>query len=328
MTASNRPQKVTVRIPATTANLGPGFDALGLALTLYNRFELEPLPAGYEVETMPGAGAVMGDLARQLPRGADNLVIQAAQETWRTIGRDPTGWRVRISPEIPLGSGLGSSATAIVGGVVAANALAGGPLSEKELLQIAVRLEGHADNVTPALLGGFTVVVTDDAPQGAAGDAVGDSAPVWQRFVVDHVEVVVAMPDEPLATGRSRRALPDMVRHGDAAFNVGRASLLTAAMAAGDASVMAAALADRLHQPYREQLVPGFADVVRAARREGALGAVLSGAGPSVVAFIPAGARTEPIGIAMVAAFREAGIGAHWLALRPDGHGAVIEHIE
>jgi len=321
------PTSVTVRVPATTANLGPGFDALGMALSLYNRFEVTRLPSGYEVETLaPGGAAAKRDVSAQLPQGADNLVIRAAEATWRSLGLAPAGWRVRVAAEIPLGSGLGSSATAIVGGVVAANALAGNRLSEDELLKIAVRLEGHADNVTPALLGGFTVVATtDDANEGAGDDAGDGPSVLWQRFAVDHVDVVVAVPDEPLATGRSRQALPAMVPHADAAFNVGRASLLTAAMAAGDVSVLAAALADRLHQPYREALVPGFADVVRAARREGALGAALSGAGPSVVAFIPAGSRAEPIGIAMVTAFREAGIGAHWLALKPDRDGAVVE---
>lgn len=326
MNTQRGPQKVTVRVPATTANLGPGFDALGLALALYNRFEVEPLPEGYVVEMVPGTGGAQREL-RQLPRGADNLVVQAVRETWKTIGLPPGGWRVRIAADIPLAAGLGSSATAIVGGVVAANALAGDPLSQEELLQIAIRLEGHADNVAPALLGGFTVVVADDVSEQPAADGISGT-PVWLRFVVEHIEAIVAVPDQPLATGRSRGALPDTVSHRDAAFNVGRASLLTAAMASGDLSAVAAALTDRLHQPYREQLVPGFSDVVQAARREGALGAVLSGAGPSVVALVPAGTRPEPIGIAMVAAFREAGIGAHWLALKADRHGAVIEHFE
>lgn len=325
---------VAVRVPATTANLGPGFDALGMALSLYNRFEVERLPAGYVVETAPPAGAAAGAVpgagaGAQLPQGADNLVIQAAETAWRAMGLPPSGWRVRVRAEIPLGSGLGSSATAIVGGVVAANALAGGRLSREEMLDIAVRLEGHPDNVTPALLGGFTVAVMDGPPGGpdpaARGGPAREPSVVWQRFEVRHVDVVVAVPDQPLATGRSRRALPETVPYADAVFNVGRASLLTAAMAAGDAAAMAVALEDRLHQPYRAPLVPGFYDVVRAARREGAIGAALSGAGPSVVAFVPAGARAEPIGIAMVAAFREAGIGAHWLALRPDAEGAVIE---
>lgn len=317
------PDKVTVRVPATTANLGPGFDALGLALTLYNRFEVRRLPRGCEVEVAAGPAWSGGDPAAQLPQGADNLVIRAAQATWDAIGLPACGWRVRAMVDVPLRSGLGSSATAVVGGVVAANALAGSPLSSEQLLQIAVDLEGHADNVTPALLGGFTVAAVDRRADEGGGRT--HLRVIWRRFEVDHVDVVVAVPDRTLATARSRQALPDVVSHADAVFNVARASLLTAAMATGDTSALAAALSDRLHEPYRAALVPGYADVVRAAVRAGALGAVLSGAGPSIIAFVPTGAPTGPIGGAMTAAFRRAGIDARWLALKPDRRGAVVE---
>lgn len=320
-------RKVTVRVPATTANLGPGFDSLGLALTLYNRFEVERVAEGCDAQVAAGTWAHT-ELARQLPGGADNLVIQAAQATWNVLGLPPGGWRVRTTIDVPLGSGLGSSATAIVAGIVAANALAGNPLPADELLKLATRLEGHADNVAPALLGGFTVVVVDRGSRDTTtGQGAEDMRIVWQRSEPEQFEVVVAVPDEALPTARSRQALPETVPHADAAFNVARASLLTAAMMTGDSAALAAAMADRLHEPYRAGLVPGFFEVVAAARREGALGAALSGAGPSVVAFLPAGAAPEPVGIAMTDAFRAAGIGARWLALKPDHRGAVIEQI-
>lgn len=302
--------RVQVRVPATTANLGPGFDALGLALSLYNRFEVQLLDSGYEVEAT-------GVEAEFMPTGADNLVVQAAEAAWAAAGLPATGWRVRLQPEIPLGGGLGSSATAIVAGIVAANELAGGVLSLQEMLQLATKLEGHPDNVAPALLGGLTIVVST-----GAGEVC------WERIDVHGIDVVVAVPDQPLSTGRSRKALPETVSHTDAVFNVGRASLLTAAFANRNLDAVAVALDDRLHQPYRAGLVPGFADVVTAAIREGALGAVLSGAGPSVAAFVPEGMDGEPVGIAMTAAFREASIGAHWLVLHPDEEGAVVEEFE
>lgn len=328
---NTRPRKVTVRVPATTANLGPGFDALGLALTLYNHFEVEPLPSGVEVELVPGENNLTFS-ADALPPAADNLVIKAAHTTWNALGLPPTGWRVRITANIPMGSGLGSSATAIVAGAVAANALAGHVLSTSELLHIAAGIEGHPDNVVPALLGGYTVVVSDESASDTDdGDITGtranldSTALTWQRFAVDHVEVVVAIPDMTISTARARQALPQSVPHADAVFNVGRASLLTAAMAAANTSALAAALADKLHEPYRKALVPGFDDVVRAARLRGALGAALSGAGPTVVAFIPKGANAEAVGAAMVAAFDDAGVSARWLALKPDNAGTVIE---
>lgn len=299
--------RVVVRVPATTANLGPGFDVMGMALSLYNRFEVQLLESGYEVETAGGEADLM-------PRGADNLVVQAAEATWKAAGMDATGWKVRLWPEIPLGGGLGSSATAIVAGVIAANELAGRVLSRQAMLRLATELEGHPDNVAPALLGGLTIVVNTE-----------DGDVCWERVDVQGVDVVVAVPDEPLSTGRSRMALPDTVSHEDAVYNVGRAALLATALGTRNYEAVAVALDDRLHQPYRAQLVPGFADVVTAAAREGALGAFLSGAGPSIAAFVRRGMDAQPVGIAMTAAFREVGIGAHWLVLQPDTDGAVIE---
>ncbi|HLT59406.1 MAG TPA: homoserine kinase [Limnochordales bacterium] len=314
------PGRVRVRVPATTANLGPGFDALGMALSLFNYFDVELGPDGCQVDAE-------GEAAGQVPRGEDNLVIQAAQAVWARTGRPPTGWRVRVRAEIPFGCGLGSSASAIVGGAVAANVLAGEPLSTGELLAIAAGLEGHADNVTPALVGGFTVVAAG-GPR-AAGEEDGgpaDSSRVaWVRLPARGLQAVVAIPAVQLPTRESRRRLPEQVRFQDAAFNVGRASLLVAAVATGDTDALAAALEDRLHQPYRAALVPGFHQVVQAAKAAGALGAVLSGAGPAVLALVPREEPAPAIGEAMAQAFRAAGVEARWMALAPDDTGARVE---
>lgn len=307
----SRPSEVRVRVPATTANLGPGFDTLGMALTLYNDFEVQLLD--------PEQGIVVeatGPEADMVPTGPDNLVVQGLRAVWQAAGMPDAGWRVRVDTEIPFGGGLGSSATAIVGGVVAANALAGEPLSHRTLVELATKVEGHPDNVAPALLGGVTVVVQEE-----------DGDVHWQRLPVQGLQVIVALPDQPLSTGRSRKALPDTVPYKDAVFNVGRVGFLVAALATGATEQLAVALDDRLHQPYRARLVPGFEDVVAAAVREGALGAVLSGAGPSVVAFATEHTDGASIGIAMASAFLDSGIGAHWLLLSPDETGTVVRSI-
>ncbi len=307
------PVRVRVRVPATTANLGPGFDTLGMALALYNYFELETAPQGCHVEAV-------GTSAERIPVGEDNLVVRAARAVWERAGLPPTGWRVRLEASIPFGSGLGSSASAIVGGAVAANALAGGPLSAAELLLVAAELEGHADNVTPALLGGFTVVA-----QGCAADRDGHGDIRWVRLPVRGLEAVLAIPAIQLPTHQSRRLLPQQVSMQDAVFNVSRACLLVGALTTGDLHALAGALEDRLHQPYRASAVPGFVQVVHAARAAGAVGAVLSGAGPAVLALAPEGGPVAEIGEAMANAFYAAGVKARWLALGFDDTGAAVE---
>lgn len=310
------PRRVRVRVPATTANLGPGFDALGMALSLYNHFEVERCPAGFRVEAE-------GDILQHVPQDENNLVFRAAQAVWARAGLPPTGWRVRLKAAIPFGCGLGSSASAIVGGAVAANVLAGEPLSTGELLAVAAGLEGHADNVTPALVGGFTVAAMVRAEAGAESSLGSGSRVDWVRLPVHGVQAVVAVPSVRLPTKQSRRVLPETVSFRDAVFNVGRACLLVAALAARDHEAFAAALDDRLHQPYRAAMVPGFGAVVEAAKQAGAMGAVLSGAGPAMLAFVAEDRPAGPVGEAMVAAFDQAGIEARWLALRPDHEGTV-----
>jgi homoserine kinase len=297
---------VTVRVPATSANLGPGFDALGLALRLHNFVTIE---AADEPEIV-----IEGEGERTLPRDATHLAYQAATAVVARaaeLGRAAGGHAFRIAQRnaIPLARGLGSSAAAIVGGAVAANALLGRPLDQQALLDLATELEGHPDNVAPALLGGL--VVCTRTPGGVR----------WMRLAAPPLQVVLAVPDYPVSTEEARRRLPARVPFPDAVFNVTRAALLVAALTGGRPDLLDEATQDRLHQPYREHLIPGLQDVFAAARRAGAYGVALSGSGPAVLAFGDAAG----IGPAMTEAFEAAGSASRILRAEFDVEGAVIE---
>ena len=296
---------ITVRVPGTSANLGPGFDALGLALRLYNTLTLEAAETP-EIE-------VEGEGAHALPRDPSHLGYQAALAVAARVeaqgGPVSEAFRLRQDNRIPLGRGLGSSAAAIVGGAVAANALLGSPLDKQDLLNLTAEMEGHPDNVAPALFGGLVVCVK--APSGVR----------WMRLAPPSLRVVIAVPDYPVSTDEARRRLPARVPFPDAVFNVTRAALLVAALTGGRPDLLDEATQDRLHQPYREQLVPGLTEVFAAARRAGAYGAALSGSGPAVLAFGDA----PGIGEAMVQAFQAAGAGCRVLHAEFDIEGAVVE---
>jgi homoserine kinase len=301
---------VTVRVPASSANLGPGFDALGVALALYNRMRFEPAP-----DLPPGTAeiTVVGDGAGALPTDAENLAFRAAARLYEAAGHTPPALRVTLTNAIPVSRGLGSSSTAIVGGLVGANALLGRPLGQAELLALAVEMEGHPDNVTPALLGGFQV---------SAATAAGG----WLQVRVPTppgLRAVVCIPEARVSTEAARRVLPDAYSRADAVFNLGRSALLVAALATGRVEALGTAMEDRLHQPYRAGLIPGFAEILAAARAAGALGACLSGSGSTLLAFTTGAA--EPVGEAMAAAARAAGSPARWLELAVDEAGAVVE---
>lgn len=279
---------VRVAVPATSANLGPGFDTLGVALEMYNIVEMAETGI-WDVVIEAGGNA-------DLERPAQNLVYRAAKKVFARLGYEPYGLHIREHIRIPVARGLGSSAAAIVSGLVAGNALAaemtGRPgLSTDELLELAIAIEGHPDNVTPALLGGFTVTCMEEG------------RPLYVRFnPPPGLQAVVGIPEVPLATKKSRSVLPEAVAMSDAVFNVSRATLLVAALMLGRFDLLAAAQKDRLHQPYRVTLVPGLQEVFRAALAAGAKGVALSGSGPSVIALVDEGA--EQVGTAMEAAFQ------------------------
>lgn len=259
---------VRVAVPASSANLGPGYDAFGLALALYNWFEAEPADT-WSVD-------VSGEGAGELPRDDRNEVARAIKRAFAKVGYSGAA-HVRCENAIPVGRGLGSSSAAIVGGLVLAREIAGAALDSDALFALAVELEGHPDNVAAALLGGFTMCWHD-----------GASPRVERLEPGAGLAVVAVISDTAVATSRARAALPSVVPHADAAFSVGRAGLLAAGIALGRAELIAAGATDRLHEPYREHLYPDISRVKSLLLECGADAAVLSGAGPTVVGLISA----------------------------------------
>lgn len=299
-------ERVRVCAPATTANLGPGFDALGLALEWLDEVDLEFTSGGLAVAVVaPKAGD-----GPVVPLDARNLVVRGARAVLRVLDQGGRGLRVGLRLSLPVGRGLGSSAAAVAAGLVGTNRAFGDPLPPEQLIELGADIEGHPDNVAAAILGGMCVtcraegglhVVRLDAPRG--------------------VRAVVAVPDCPLDTVVARRALPTQVSFTDAVANIQRACLLVAAVARGRVDLLGEATRDLLHQPYRAALVPGLQPCLEAARVAGALGAFLSGAGPSVLALVPdEGTVASAVGEAMRRALEQAGGGqVHCLDLRARG---------
>lgn len=302
---------VRVRCPATAANLGPGMDALGLALDLWNVFEFEEAPAGFVLEAS-GVGA------SRLPADADGSpLVRAYQAARKTLGRDPgAGLRVRVEIEAPPSSGLGSSATAIVAGILAAEALTGGDLGERGRVELATEIEGHPDNVLPCLLGGLCTV--------ARGR---DGRLEWLRAVPPEPPVLVALiaKDLELATETMRGVLPREVPFADAVRTVGSASMLVFSLLLGEPRVLPVALDDWLQQPYRGAHVPAFEVVRQAARDAGALGTVISGSGPTLLAFVSDPFLADAVGQAMARVWADAGVDGFARAVSVESAGASVE---
>jgi homoserine kinase len=317
---------VRVRVPATSANLGPGFDSLGLALTLYDEIEVEATAGGLSIE-------VTGEGAEVAKRGEDHLIVQVMRRAFDLMASTAgaavpqPGLRLRCVNRIPHSRGLGSSSAAIVAGLTAARALHpyGQVLDDLAALALAAEIEGHPDNVAPCLAGGLTIAWT------------GAHGPRLVRLEVD-VRVVVFVPDRRLATERARGLLPDVVPHRDAAANAARAALLVAALTAGpgpgpgapppafpapaasrtpaDSAVLLAATEDRLHQRYRAPAMPESAALLARLRAAG-IPAVVSGAGPAVLAFTTV-SQVDSTGL-------EVGNGWHKRPLNVDPLGAHVQ---
>ncbi len=295
-------RRIAIRVPASTANLGSGFDVLGLALGLYNTIEMETTSRGVEV-TVEGEGA-----GRLQGEGKRSLVVRAAEAAFAHLGVTPPGLKVHLRNEIPLKRGLGSSGTACLGGIIGAAELTGRPLSPQEILKLALPLEGHPDNITPSLVGGLT-----------ASCLSGGEVRYVRIPLPEAIRVVAVIPERQLSTAEARRALPRQVPFADAVHNVSRVALLVGAMVAGDLSLLDEATRDRLHQPYRAKLLPGMEEVLEVARRGGALAAFLSGAGSTVVALVKQGAET--VGAEMAEAWARIGLRAEVKVLAIDREG-------
>ena len=296
---------ITIRIPATSANLGPGFDSLGLALDLWNEAVIT-LAIEYSVQ-------VNGEGRERLSLGENNLIVRTAQQFAEHVGKRLPPFHLDCVNRIPLSSGLGSSAAAKLTGLLGANALLGKPLSRHEILDLATELEGHADNVAPALLGGLVVSTVEDGRVFAHRinlEANNDSP----------IHITVVLPDFHLSTQQARLALPEQVTLRDAVHNISRTVMVTEAFRTGDLDLLSQAMTDTLHQPYRLGLIPGGGEAMQAARESGAAAAAISGAGPSIIAF--SSERDPAIGEAMTRAFEQAGHSARTFQLKISHHGA------
>jgi homoserine kinase len=303
---------VIVRVPATTANIGPGFDCLGAALSLYNEFQFTVRDDDDPIVTITVAGVN----ADRVECNADNMAYQAFVKLFAQVQRPVPPVHLQIQMNVPLARGLGSSATAIVGGLVGANELAGQPLSSAQLADLATTIEGHPDNVVPALLGGCRLA--------AAGvDRAWEVAPVvWHGDIVP----IVAIPAFELSTQAARSVLPGTYSRSDAVFNAAHVGLLLQGLATGNHDWLKAALQDRIHQPYRQGLIPGYGVVQDAAIAAGADGMVISGAGPTLLALAPPGPAVA-VASAMQAAWQGTGMVAQAMVLPLDVAGTTVRSL-
>ena len=278
-------KQARVSIPATSANLGPGFDALGLALSLRNQVVIEEQDAPTSLE-------IQGEGDMRLPRNESNIVIKSIETVYRKVGEQVPNLKVTLINAIPPGSGFGSSAAAIIGGMVGANILLDSPLSREELLRMAVEMEGHPDNACAAMLGGLVI------------SSFSDEGLVYRRVPVAPLKVAAVRPDQVSLTEELRAMLPKTVPLADAAVNIGRAALVVQALAEGDLDLLGEVMKDRLHEPYRKVSIPGYMQAVNAALSAGAAAIAISGSGPSLIAF--ASSNHEQISAAMKDAFDKA----------------------
>ena len=296
---------IKIKAPASTANLGPGFDTLSLALDWCNDFTFKIVQDGLKINQQGT------DI---LPEDSTNLVYRSFCETFKQAGKTPPGIELNINSQIPLASGLGSSATAIVSGILAANYLLKDVLKKDEILSLATKLEGHPDNVSACLYGGLTISVTSD-------DNVYVSQFPWPSDLL----VIVIIPDFDLPTKISRELLPPKISYGDATFNVSRTAYLLSCLLNKDFNGLKIGFQDRLHQPFRKDLVPGMEPVLSEGIKKGAFGATLSGAGPTLVAFIDDKNKAELIGKAMVSKWQEFKVKSYYKILSVAKLGAKVE---
>ncbi len=300
--------KIHVKVPATTANLGPGFDALGLALNLWNEADFTLRDDCQVALTVEGEGQDI------LPTNAENAVAQAALQLFDLTGNSCPGLQIDCLNRIPLSSGMGSSSAAMLTGMLGANALLGNPFSDEEILKLAIETEGHPDNVAPAMLGGLVAsIVHQDR-------VISMRLPARANHGAIHATVV--LPDFDFPTQHARSILPKQVDRQDAIYNLSRVVLVTEALRTGDLTLLAIAMKDSLHQPYRLPLIPGAIAALEAAKQAGAGAVALSGAGPSLIAF---SSLIDPaIGLAMQRAFEAAGLSARIFELETSYEGAEV----
>jgi homoserine kinase len=294
---------VTVRVPATSANLGPGFDCLGLAISLHNDLLV--------TTDVPFSISITGEGVERIPRDRSNLVYRTMERFFAEVGVISPRYSLNIVNRIPLSGGLGSSSAAVVGGLLAANVIAGAPCTVTELLQIATTIEGHPDNVAPALLGGIVIAAM------ASNKVITMSIPVPAGL-----RAVVFSPNFVMSTYDARRLLPASVPRADAVFNISRAALMVGALCTGQLQLLKVATEDQLHQPARATLYPALPRLINAAIDAGAHGAFLSGAGSAVMAFYTG--QPERIASALCQTANDCGLAGRVLFCDIDPDGAQV----
>ncbi|KGK88803.1 homoserine kinase [Clostridium sp. HMP27] len=255
---------IEVVVPATSANFGPGFDTLGVALNLYNKFYIEEIEKGLIIEG-----------CEEQYRDENNLVYTSMKRCFEKIGYEEKGIKISIKSDIPPSRGLGSSASCIVAGVLGANSIAGNKLDTDDILTLATEIEGHPDNIVPALLGGMTTAIYEN-----------HSVYFDKINIKEGVKFCSLIPDFRLSTEKSRAVLPKEVSYKDAIFNVGRVSLMITSLINGNFDMLKVACQDKLHQPYRGKLIESYEEVVNTSKELGALGVFLSGAGPTIMTLL------------------------------------------
>lgn len=297
---------VKIRVPATSANIGPGFDSMGIALGLYNYVTAEETETGrLEINILDGS-------KKYLPENENNIIYKSMKRVFDMVGYTPSGLKLILENNIMVTRGLGSSSAGIVGGILAANKLCGDKLSINQMLKLASDIEGHPDNVTPALLGGFTVnVQTKYSIKYVKNDLSEDDL----RFAA-------LVPDFYLKTKKSRGVLPKSVSHNDAVYNTGHSALLTASLINGKYENIRTAVGDKLHQNYRKRLIPNMDSLFRLCYDNGALGVYLSGAGPTIIAIIKAENKAFGSNITRVLIDKMKDWKLH--ILKPDNIGACV----
>jgi homoserine kinase len=305
-------RRVTVEVPASSANLGAGYDCLGVALAMVDRIVLE-------VRSLSRGGidlVVEGEGESEIVADRDNRVIRGVEAVLREVrgaSAESVGWRVEMRNEIPLARGLGSSAAATVGGLVAANALLGDPLKQMDLLRLAAGIEGHPDNAAAALLGGFVVAA-----------ATLDGIEALRFDVPRDMRAVLFIPDLRLDTAEMRRVLPDVVPLADAAANLAAVAVGVAGIAARRYDLLRHLTVDRLHEPYRAAVFPQLPHLVSAARAAGALGACLSGAGSTIIAFVDSMTGISRVEAAFAAAAADTDLTGRIAVVAPRNQGARV----
>lgn len=297
---------IKLRVPATSANMGPGFDTLGVAVGLYNRMMIEEISEGLEI--------INRDKGTFVPEDENNLIYRSMLEIFDCVGYKPKGYRIIQDSKIPMTRGLGSSSACIIGGMLAANIISGRQLTYEQIIHLAARLEGHPDNVGPAMYGGFCVSLTE-----------GERTIVKSTKLKSHIKFAVIIPDFFVATKKSRGVLPEKVDFKDAVFNISHASMLQAAMLTGDMKALEIGVRDKLHQQYRKAYVDGMDDIFEKTYTLGSHATYLSGSGPTILAVLDGGYNEFKLG--MERYFRENGLEWKCMILPIDNVGAVVSQI-